>query len=64
MMSSVQQMLHSFDLLPEAEQRAVACEILRRTVNFEFPSLSDEELVVTAEALFLELDRQEAHDES
>ena len=63
MMPSVQQLLHSFDLLPETEQRAVAWEILRRTVNFEFPSLSDEELVLNAKALLLELDRREAHDE-
>jgi hypothetical protein len=63
MTSSVQHLLHSFDLLPETEQRAVAWEILRRTVNFDFPSLSDDELVLSAEALFLELDRQEAHDE-
>ena len=60
MTSSVQQLLHSFDLLPEAEQQELAWEILRRTVNFELPSLSDEELVLSAEALFLELDRGEA----
>ncbi len=63
MMPSVQQLLNSFDLLPETEQRAVAWEILQRTVKFEFPSLSDEELVLNAESLFLELDRREAHDE-
>ena len=56
MASSVQQLLHSFDLLPEAEQRELAREILRRTVNFDLPSRSDEELVLSAEALFLDLD--------
>lgn len=60
MTSSVQQILHSFDLLPESEQRELAWEILRRTVNFDLPSLSDEELVFSAEELFLELDRREA----
>jgi hypothetical protein len=60
MTSSVQQLLHSFDLLPEAEQRELAWEILRRTVNYDLPALSDEELVLSAEALFLELDRGEA----
>ena len=60
MTSSVQQLLHSFDLLPEAERRELAWEILRRTVNFDLPSFSDEELVLSAEALFLELDRGEA----
>ena len=64
MTSSVQQLLHSFDLLPEAEQQELAWEILRRTVNFDLLSLSDEDLVLNAEALFVELDRQAAqHDE-
>jgi hypothetical protein len=63
MNSSVQQLLRSFDLLPEAEQRELAWEILRRTVTFDLPSLSDEELVLSAEELFLELDRREAQDE-
>ncbi|MBI3249522.1 MAG: hypothetical protein HYZ50_23720 [Deltaproteobacteria bacterium] len=63
MTPSVQQLLHSFDLLPATEQRAVAWEILRRTVHFDFPSLSDEDLVLSVEPLFLELDRREAHDE-
>ena len=60
MTSLVQQLLHSFDLLPEPEQQELAWEILRRTVNFDLPSLSDEELVLSAEELFLELDRREA----
>jgi hypothetical protein len=60
MTSSVQQLLHSFDLLPEAEQRELAWEILRRMVNFDLPPLFDEELVLSAETLFLELDRREA----
>jgi hypothetical protein len=60
MTSSVQQFLQSFDLLPDAEQRELAWEILRRTVNFDLPPLSDEELVLSAEELFLELDRREA----
>lgn len=60
MPSSVQQILHSFDLLPEAEQRELAWEILRRTVNFDLPALADEELILSADELFLELDRREA----
>jgi hypothetical protein len=63
MTSSVQQLLQSFDLLPDTEKREVAWEILRRTVNFDLPALSDEELVLRAEELFLEIDRQEARDE-
>jgi len=63
MTPSVQQMLHSFDLLPEADKRELALEILRRTLSLDLPPPSDEELVLNAEALFLELDRREAHDE-
>lgn len=63
MTPSVQQLLNSFDLLPEAEKRELALEILRRTVNFDLPPFSDEELVLSAEELFLELDRREAQDE-
>jgi hypothetical protein len=41
----------------------VAAEIIRRTMAFDLPALTDEELVLNAEELFLELDRQEAPDE-
>ena len=63
MTTSVQHLLASFDVLPEAEKRELALEILRRTVNFDTPALSDEELVLSAEELFLELDRRESQDE-
>jgi len=62
MTTTIQRFLDAFDLLSEAEKQAVACEILRRMRDVDLPPLSDEELVVSAEALFLELDRQEATD--
>jgi len=31
-------------------------------VNFDLPPLSDDELILSAEELFLELDRREAQD--
>ena len=52
----------TFDELPDAEKREVAAAILRRTLHVEFPPVSDEELVLTAEETFLELDRREAED--
>lgn len=55
-------LIDSFDRLPDAEQREVASAILRRTLEIEFPSFSDEELVVSAEEIFLSLDRREAED--
>ena len=62
MATATQHLLDSFDLLSAAEQQAVACEILRRMRDLDLPPLSDEELVSSAEALFLELDRRENTD--
>ena len=62
MSTSSHQLLDSFDRLPESEKRAVASEIIRRTLAFDLPQLSDEELVIDAEQVFLELDRRESED--
>ena len=62
MSTSAQEILESFDQLPDPEKQEVASEILRRTLSFDLPSLSDKELVMSAEELFLELDRREAED--
>jgi hypothetical protein len=62
MSTSTRHLLETFDELTEAEKQEVAAEILRRTVNFDIPSFSDDELVLSAEELFLELDRREAED--
>jgi hypothetical protein len=62
MSTSAQNLIESFDKLPESEKQEVASEILRRTINFDMPAFSDEELVLSAEELFLELDRREAED--
>jgi hypothetical protein len=63
MNSSSQQLLSSFEQLPETEQQQIAIEILRRTLNVEMPSLEDEALTLSAEAIFLSLDDEEAEDE-
>jgi hypothetical protein len=62
MTTAIQHLLDSFDLLSAEEQQAVACEILRRMQDVDLPPLSDEGFVLSAEALFLELDRREATD--
>jgi hypothetical protein len=62
MTTATQHLLDAFDLLSAAEKQIVLCELLRRVRDFDLPPLSDEELVANAEALFLELDRQEATD--
>lgn len=54
-----QEILNTFEKLPNTEQLQVAVEILRRLLNFDFPPLTDEDLTLNAEELFLELDQQE-----
>ena len=46
--------------LKEMEKYKAASSIIRRIVKFDLPSLSDEELILSAEELFLELDRRES----
>jgi hypothetical protein len=62
MSPSIQNILNTFDHLPDADKQVIAAEILRRTLNYQLPPLSDDELVLQAEELFLELDRREAED--
>jgi hypothetical protein len=49
----------AFDQLPDVEQQEVAASILRRTLKIDFPPVSENELVLSAEETFLELDRRE-----
>jgi len=56
MIIASQHLLEAFDLLSAAEKQAVTCEILRRMRDVDFPPLSDEEMVLSAETLFLALD--------
>ena len=56
----MQHLLQSFDLLTETEKQEVVAELLRRSRNLDIPSLLDEELTLSAEDLFLELDRRES----
>ncbi len=57
---SMQQIIDSFERLPDCEKQKVAYEILRRSVHLEVPPLTDENLIAAAEDLFLTLDEQEA----
>jgi hypothetical protein len=61
---SAQQIIDSFDRLSEPEKEKVAYEILRRSVHLEIPPLTDEELTVAAEDLFIALDAREAENGS
>ncbi|BAU42823.1 MULTISPECIES: hypothetical protein [Cyanophyceae] len=59
MTALAQEILDNFDRLPNTEQMEIALEILRRIINFDFPPLTDEDLTLSAEELFLALDQQE-----
>jgi len=63
MSTSAKQLLDSFDRLPDTDKREVAAEIIRRTVKFDLPSLTDEELILNAEDRLLELDKRESKNE-
>ncbi|MBW4616107.1 MAG: hypothetical protein KME21_23085 [Desmonostoc vinosum HA7617-LM4] len=60
MTALVQKLLDTFDRLTDSERLDLVLEILKRTVYLDFPPLSDEDLVLNAEELFLELDEQES----
>ena len=59
MTHEVKVLLDTFDQLPDAQQREAASEILRRVQRLTLDPISDDELLLSAEGLFLELDRRE-----
>lgn len=63
MTHEVEALLDTFDHLPEAQQQEAASEILRRVQRLTFDPMSDDEPVLSAEGLFLELDRREEANE-
>lgn len=60
MSADVKEILNDFDLLSDNEKKELASEILRRTIKFDFPPLTNNELVQSAEKLFLDLDYRES----
>ncbi len=60
MTTDIKEILNTFEHLSENDKKDLASEILRRTVKFDFPPLTDEDLIQSAEKLFLELDRRES----
>ena len=60
MTALAQELLKTFERLPDSEQLEIGLEILKRLIHLDFPPLSDEDLILNVEELFLELDRQEA----
>ncbi|MGF1569867.1 MAG: hypothetical protein ACFCVD_17655 [Nodosilinea sp.] len=59
MTALAQEILNNFDRLPDTEQLEIALAILRRIIHLDFLPLTDEDLTLNAEELFLALDQQE-----
>jgi hypothetical protein len=62
MTASVQQLLNSFDALPDNEKREAAVAVLQRILRDVPGDLPEDSLVAAADVLFLELDAIEASD--
>jgi len=60
MTRSVEELLVSFEKLPEAEKRELASEIIKRSLTLDLPELSDDSLLATADQIFLQLDKEES----
>ncbi len=60
MTQTVENLLVSFERLSETEKYDLVVEVVRRTDIFGASDLSDEELALAGEDLFLALDREEA----
>ena len=52
--------VEDFEALPDQEKREVLSNLLRISRTIDYPEVADDELVATADALFLTYDRSEA----
>lgn len=54
--------IESFKQLADNQQREVAAEILRQSIHWPLPPLTDEEITSITASAFVEMDREEAAD--
>ena len=62
MTTKAQSVLQSFEQLAEDDKREVMTAIVRSCRAVDWPAMTDDELHQAADAVFLELDRNEAED--
>jgi hypothetical protein len=62
MSEAVQELLNSFDRLPEPDRWEAFCQIMRRSQELEYPPLDDETLAQIADETFLMYDAEETAD--
>ena len=60
MTRSVEELLNSFEKLPEAEKRELVSEIIKRSLSLDLPQVSGDSLIVAADQVFLQLDKDES----
>lgn len=60
MTQPAEKIIESFDALTDAEKREVLALLLRKAATLEQAPLTDDELLASADQVFLELDRNEA----
>jgi hypothetical protein len=60
MTKAAQEFLQSFEILAEEDQREVLVELLRLPLEAVYTSPSDDELLYSADQIFLEYDEREA----
>lgn len=60
MTAQAKHIIEEFRALPDQAKREVLAELLRTSRFIDYPETSDDELLSTAEAIFLEYDRREA----
>lgn len=59
MTNAAQQLIESFDALPEQEKHEVLAQLLRRLMSTPYATASDDDLTQAADLVFQEYDRHE-----
>ena len=60
MTKAAQELIQSFEVLTEQEQREVMIELLRLPIEAAYQPLSDDDLRYSADQIFLDYDEREA----
>ena len=64
MINTAEDLLEEFGHLSALERKKAISMILRLSLEIEIPPFSDEELVLNAEEIFLELDKKEEENDA
>ena len=59
MTAAVEHIIEDFEALPEPERREVLAKLLQIASHMDYGPISEEELLVSADEIFVALDREE-----